>query len=168
MAICRCWPTRFQSEESRCASVVRRLMGLCISTRVAGQIVMMLAAPLSIESNRSPIRNNIPVPTSQAMPRPLRHSYGSWLAAAGVSPKELMTLARHTDARLTLCRYSHVRLFNLSAAVEKLPTLGDGQDAMTQAMTGTDGRPALADELKRKLGVAPGVALAPRRAFTGL
>ena len=92
----------------------------------------------------------------------LRHSYVSWLAAAGVSPKELMTLARHTDARLTLGRYSHVRLFNLSAAVEKLPTLGDGQEATTQAMTGTDGRPALADELKGKLGVAPGVARLPR------
>ena len=46
----------------------------------------------------------------------LRHTYCSWLAASGISPKELMTLARHTDARLTLGRYSHVRLFNLSGA----------------------------------------------------
>ena len=68
----------------------------------------------------------------------LRHTYVSWLAAAGVSPKELMTLARHTDPRLTLGRYSHVRIYSLKSAVEKLPALHSDNEVQAQLKTGTD------------------------------
>jgi integrase len=39
----------------------------------------------------------------------LRHSFMSALAAAGVGPKEMQELARHSDPRLTLGVYTHAR-----------------------------------------------------------
>lgn len=50
----------------------------------------------------------------------LRHSYVSALAAAGVGPKELQILARHTDPTLTLGIYTHATAGNLSGAVERI------------------------------------------------
>jgi len=50
----------------------------------------------------------------------LRHSFVSALAAAGVGPKELQELARHSDPRLTLGVYAHARPARLAAAVETL------------------------------------------------
>ena len=51
----------------------------------------------------------------------LRHSYGTLLSKGGVSPRETMSLMRHTDLRLTMKVYTDPRIFDLSGAVEKLP-----------------------------------------------
>lgn len=50
----------------------------------------------------------------------LRHSFVSALAAAGVGPKELQTLARHSDAQTTLNVYTHVDDSSLASAVGRL------------------------------------------------
>jgi len=54
----------------------------------------------------------------------LRQTYGTLLSKAGVSPREAMELMRHTDLRQTMKVYTDPRLFNLSAAVERLPSIG--------------------------------------------
>ena len=51
----------------------------------------------------------------------LRHQFISMLAAAGVHPKTAQELARHSDINLTMQRYTHVRLNDLTAAVSSLP-----------------------------------------------
>jgi len=51
----------------------------------------------------------------------LRHTYGTLLSNAGVSPREAMELMRHTDLRLTMKVYTDPRIFNLAGAVERLP-----------------------------------------------
>ena len=53
----------------------------------------------------------------------LRHAYVTNLVASGAAPKDAQTLARHSDCRLTLDRYTHVVRGGLAAAVERLPTL---------------------------------------------
>src|SRR5262249_18442171 len=54
----------------------------------------------------------------------LRHQYVSNLAAAGIHPKIAQTLARHSTITLTLDRYTHVGLYDLSASVNSLPAIG--------------------------------------------
>ena len=54
----------------------------------------------------------------------LRHSFVSALAAAGVGPKELQTLARHSDPQLTLSVYTHAGTDALAAAVDRLQLPG--------------------------------------------
>jgi integrase len=71
----------------------------------------------------------------------LRHSFGTSLAKAGVAPRVAMSLMRHTDMRLTMNIYSDPRLFDLSGAVEKLPTMMSQPAALQVAqLTGTDDR----------------------------
>ncbi len=53
----------------------------------------------------------------------LRHSFVSMLASSGVHPKTAQMLARHSTITLTMDRYSHVRLADLSPAVRGLPSL---------------------------------------------
>jgi integrase len=53
----------------------------------------------------------------------LRHQYVSNLAAAGVHPKIAQTLARHSTIALTLDRYTHVGLYDLSVSVNSLPAI---------------------------------------------
>lgn len=73
----------------------------------------------------------------------LRHSFVGLCEAAGLSVREAMQLARHSDPRLTLARYGRLQVHDLSSAVNRLPSLLDGRtDAPTgQAVraTGTDG-----------------------------
>lgn len=57
----------------------------------------------------------------------LRHTYGTLLSKAGVSPREAMSLMRHTDLRLTMNVYTDPKVFNLAAAVEKLPATLTGE-----------------------------------------
>lgn len=51
----------------------------------------------------------------------LRASFISALAEAGIGPKELQELARHSDPRLTLGVYTHVSPKQLAGAVGRLP-----------------------------------------------
>ena len=53
----------------------------------------------------------------------LRHTYLSRLGCSGASPKVMQMLARHSTVELTLGRYTHAGLFDLSSAVNALPPL---------------------------------------------
>jgi integrase len=73
----------------------------------------------------------------------LRHQYVSNLAAAGVHPKIAQTLARHSTITLTLDRYTHVGLYDLSASVNSLPAIPvevPGAEANVLKATGTEDR----------------------------
>ncbi len=69
----------------------------------------------------------------------LRHTYISGIVAGGASVKTAQTLARHSDPRLTIGRYSHTELHDLQGAVDNLPdfTSDTSTPAVMQA-TGTD------------------------------
>lgn len=56
----------------------------------------------------------------------LRHTYVSALAATGTGAKELQTLARHQDPRMTLGIYTHTRSAELARAVGRLQIPGAG------------------------------------------
>jgi integrase/recombinase XerC len=74
----------------------------------------------------------------------LRHHFISGLAMAGVHPKKAQELARHSDIRLTMDRYTHVGLHEVAADLDKLPelpgTTGNRRDRQELRATGTDGR----------------------------
>lgn len=54
----------------------------------------------------------------------LRHTTGSLLAAAGVHPKVIQSIMRHSDINLTMSRYTHIFRGQESEAIAKLPDLG--------------------------------------------
>jgi integrase len=83
----------------------------------------------------------------------LRHSTGSLLAAAGVHPKVIQSIMRHSDINLTMSRYTHIFRGQEAEAVAKLPDLGtpDREGDETTA-TGTNGKNDLALRLARKGG----------------
>ncbi|MBI1309700.1 tyrosine-type recombinase/integrase [bacterium] len=64
----------------------------------------------------------------------LRHTFGTNLAKAGISPKVAQELMRHSDGNLTLNTYSHVGLHDLAGAVEQLPPV---PYAVPEVATGT-------------------------------
>ena len=66
----------------------------------------------------------------------LRHTTASWLIAAGVNPKEVQTVMRHADIRMTMDRYGHLFEGSESQAVGKLSGMFRSQQAMKA--TGTD------------------------------
>jgi integrase len=73
----------------------------------------------------------------------LRHHFISSLARAGVHPKDAQALARHSTITLTMDRYSHVTVCDMSAALDRLPELPGAEptaDALAMRATGTDGR----------------------------
>jgi hypothetical protein len=58
---------------------------------------------------------------------------------AGVNPKDAQTLARHKSIDLTINRYTHVRLADSVAALDKLPPLkagGAAQEGREEGRTG--------------------------------
>jgi integrase len=73
----------------------------------------------------------------------LRHSFISMMERAGIGVKAAQELARHSDIRLTMQRYTHKTLHDLAGAVELLPPLisdGPGTDATALKATGTEGK----------------------------
>lgn len=71
------------------------------------------------------------------------------LARAGVMPKVAQTLARHSTITLTMDRYTHVGLHDISSGIASLAALpGRTPDAAKHAVkaTGTDGKRADAAE----------------------
>ena len=66
----------------------------------------------------------------------LRHTFISNLAAGGVHPKLAQQLARHSTITLTMDRYSHVGLLDMTAALESLPTIA-APNSQTMRATGT-------------------------------
>jgi integrase len=72
----------------------------------------------------------------------LRHSFVALLDKAGVTLKQAMQLARHTDPKLTMKRYGRAQLHDLAGAVGALPTIFSSTDqtpGMDLAATGTFG-----------------------------
>ena len=57
----------------------------------------------------------------------LRMTYITRLQRAGVSPREAMELARHSDMRLTMKTYTDTAALPLAATVRKLPSFNDTQ-----------------------------------------
>ncbi len=69
----------------------------------------------------------------------LRHTYISLMARAGVPPKVLMDLARHSDINLTMAYYSHTLVSDRAKALKALPDLtGKPATGQRKAATGTD------------------------------
>ena len=70
----------------------------------------------------------------------LRHGYLTRLARSGVHPKTMQDLARHSTVTLTLDRYSHLSLVDLSAGLDALDApAAKRDDADAVRATGTDG-----------------------------
>ena len=67
----------------------------------------------------------------------LRHTTGSWLAAAGVHPKVIQRIMRHSTITLTMDRYTHPFKGDESAAIASLPDLSKPHDAEAGKATGT-------------------------------
>jgi len=80
----------------------------------------------------------------------LRHTTGSWLAAAGVHPKVAQAVMRHSDINLTMSRYTHVFRGQESDAVAALPDLSQAPVKESARATGTDGRQADAAQGERE------------------
>ena len=76
----------------------------------------------------------------------LRHSFYTHVIKSGATVKEAQTLARHSTSALTMEVYSHIGLYDIRRAVERLPQSNiDGKDTNeSQAATlktGTDNKP---------------------------
>ena len=72
----------------------------------------------------------------------LRHQFISDLARGGVHPKEAQVLARHSTITLTMDRYTHLGIVDVSSALERLPqlSLDDPRvEGNVARLTGTDG-----------------------------
>ena len=66
----------------------------------------------------------------------LRHTFISNLVSGGVHPKVAQQLARHSTITLTMDRYSHLSLIDMTAGLESLPTIVD-PELKTMRATGT-------------------------------
>ena len=72
-----------------------------------------------------------------------RHQFLSNLAQSGAHPKATQSLARHSTITLTMDRYAHLGLVDMSAALKTLPALPAVEAESSEARaTGTDGRVA--------------------------
>ncbi len=72
----------------------------------------------------------------------LRHQFISTLARGGAHPKEAQALARHSTITLTMDRYTHLGIMDLTSALDRLPTIPTSdpdKEAAVQRATGTDG-----------------------------
>jgi len=68
----------------------------------------------------------------------LRHTYVSRVLQSGATVKVAQELARHSDPKLTIGRYSHVRLHDLSKALDGIqPTKIEGDSPIAAKATGT-------------------------------
>ena len=67
-----------------------------------------------------------------------RHGFISAICRANVSPRVMMALARHSDPKLTMKRYSRVAVSDTAAALDALPKLATpSDDRQEQRATGT-------------------------------
>ncbi len=69
----------------------------------------------------------------------LRHTYISDIVGSGASVKVAQELARHSTPTLTIGRYAHTRLHDLSTALDSLPANPPTDEPETLRATGTDG-----------------------------
>ncbi len=71
----------------------------------------------------------------------LRVTYVTELQKAGLPPRTVMQLARHTDYRVTDQSYTDMRLIDTFGAVHALPTYESEPGLAVALLTGTDNRP---------------------------
>lgn len=87
----------------------------------------------------------------------LRHTYISRVVRTGATAKAAQILARHSTVQLTIARYAHTDLYDLTAAVEALPCLFPAdQKHEPMAATGTDGNAP--KNLGPNLGLQPAIS----------
>ena len=86
-----------------------------------------------------------------------RNCYISNVIRAGADLKQAMTLARHSDPKLTTARYARTRLHDLGSLVNKLPGSKEPETARLR-MTGTDGDTASLEKQHAVSGAATGAA----------
>ena len=87
----------------------------------------------------------------------LRNCYISDVLRAGADLKQAMTLARHSDPRLTTARYARTRLHDLGAVVNKLPTpIVRAAEPAALRLTGTDPTGPVREQPGAAPGAAPG------------
>ena len=63
----------------------------------------------------------------------LRHTFGTHLARAGVSPRIAMAAMRHSSIELTMNVYTDPALLDVAGAVESLPSFGGNCTSHTEA-----------------------------------
>jgi integrase len=86
-----------------------------------------------------------------------RHGYVTAICRANVSPRVMMALARHSDPRLTMKRYSRVGVQDTARALDALPKLSGGPDERQELRaTGTDYVTSAQDARLKPPGQAPG------------
>ena len=76
----------------------------------------------------------------------LRHTFVSNLVTGGVHPKVAQQLARHSTITLTMDRYSHLALIDMTAGLSALPTIAT-TDAKECRATGTTGQASNIEDL---------------------
>ncbi len=109
--------------------------------RLADMIKADLAATEEVDAQGSVTRKAIPYVDETgryADFHSLRHTTGSFLAAAGVHPKVAQEILRHSRIELTMGIYTHTLHGQQSEAVAKLPDLSLPSTESQQAKTGTD------------------------------
>ena len=70
----------------------------------------------------------------------LRHTCGSWLTAAGVHPKVIQSIMRHSTITLTMDVYGHRLVEQETTAIGRLPDLSVPPASQSARLTGTDGQ----------------------------
>jgi len=86
-----------------------------------------------------------------------RNCYISNVIRAGADLKQAMTLARHSDPKLTTARYARTRLHDLGSLVNRLPSSKEPQTARLR-MTGTDGEGTFREQQWEQQRAATGAA----------
>ncbi len=90
----------------------------------------------------------------------LRHTFGTMLAKAGVTPQISQRLMRHSDPKLTMNIYSHLLVADLRDGTDKLPDYSQIREK--QAATGTaDNAPEIRDTPRDTLSAQNGDNLRP-------
>lgn len=97
----------------------------------------------------------------------LRHTYVSRIVQGGASAKVAQTLARHSTVQLTLGRYAHAGLYDLSQAVNGLPPMSSGPNAPEASVgvlkaTGTDGANRGGEGKSGQIKLGPNLGLSGR------
>jgi hypothetical protein len=89
----------------------------------------------------------------------LRKTYGTMLAAAGVSPRVAMELMRHSDMKLTMGVYTDVAQLPMIAETARLPSLSLPNPQIARATP--HGAPQLDAQGDAQTGVAAGPDASP-------
>ncbi len=128
--------------------------------RVADMIQADLAATQETDAAGNVLQKAIPYVDESgryADFHSLRHTTGSFLAAAGVHPKVAQEILRHSKIELTMNIYTHTLHGQQSEAVAKMPDLSLVPESQQARATGTDGRDiAQVSDLALRLARQPG------------